>query len=127
MIVVWTVVAYVLSLVATNLVWMFLPVVFILLRIQADPIEHASGQLVSYKLVNFALGNAAGFWSIAIANWFLKYVEVFSVIPLCIIAALLVTSLLALLMRPITPYSKYGAFGEAFGLTFALIATFLGM
>jgi hypothetical protein len=126
MIVVWTIVAYVLSLIATNLTWLLLPVVFLLLRIRADPEEWASGKLVSYKIVNFAVGNAAGFWSIAAPSWFLKYVEVSSSIPVLVIGALLVVSLMPKAMRHITPYSKYGIYGEAFGLTLALVGVFVG-
>lgn len=126
MIVIWTIVGYVLALIATNLTWLLLPVIFLVLRIQADPEEWSCGKLVSYKIVNFAVGNAAGFWSIAAPSWFFKYVEVSSSIPVLVIGALLAVSLLPKGMHNITPYSKYGVYGEAFGLTLAVIASFIG-
>ncbi len=121
MVVIWTVVAYVLSLVVTNLTWLLLPVAFVVLRINADPLQYASGELVSHKVVNFFIGNAAGFWSITIARWFLSYVQVDSVVPLLLIGALLIFSSLAQLKRSLTPYSNYGVVGELIGLIFSLL------
>ena len=126
MVIIWTIVAFVFSLIVTNLTWLLLPAIFLLLPIQADPVEWASGKLGRYKIVNFAVGNAAGFWSIAAPIWFLAYVEVNSPIPMLIIGALLAIFLLPKAMRHITPYSKYGVYGEAFGLLLGLIGVFVG-
>ncbi|MEW5769920.1 MAG: hypothetical protein AB1831_06080 [Pseudomonadota bacterium] len=122
MIFVWSVIAYFLSLVATNLIWLALPFVLSVLSDDPDPDKYATGQLTSYKIINFILGNAAGYWSITSANMFLKFVDVSSSIPIVIIATLLGVTLLPQWMRQINPYSKYGVFGEAFGLLSALAA-----